>query len=146
MVRIRQSAVMPGMVATRAPAAVAARRAAAAPGAARAGDRLCRRGGDLRPCARQGLRYYFAPSYPVLFAAGGVAWETWLKRPFARWAAIAVVAIPNLLLAPIELPILSPDSLVAYQRAIGFSPAAGQTEKMKSDRRLFGRLCLDDAR
>lgn len=77
--------------------------------------------------------YYFAPSYPTLFAAGGVAWERWLKRPAARWAAIAVVAMPGLVGAPTALPILPPATLVGYLRAIGYPPEASQTENMKLD-------------
>ena len=77
--------------------------------------------------------YYFAPSYPTLFAAGGVAWERWLKRPAARWVAIAVVAIPGLVGAPTALPILPPATLVGYLRAIGYPPEASQTENMKLD-------------
>ena len=66
-----------------------------------------------------------------LFAAGGVAWEAWLKRPAARWIAVAVVVVPGLFAAPIALPILPPDALVAYMQAGGFSPKATQTESMK---------------
>ena len=75
--------------------------------------------------------YYIAPIYPALFAAGGVAWEAWLKRPAARGAAVAVVVVPGLFAAPTVLPILPPDALVAYMRAGGFSPKATQTESMK---------------
>jgi hypothetical protein len=78
-----------------------------------------------------GKAYYLAPIYPVLFAAGGVAWEAWLKRSFACWAAIAIVAIPGLVVAPTVLPILPPDALIAYMQAGGFSPKATQTERMK---------------
>ena len=42
-----------------------------------------------------GKAYYVTPTYPALFAAGAVAWETWLKRPIARGAAIAVVVVPR---------------------------------------------------
>ena len=78
-----------------------------------------------------GKAYYVTPIYPALFAAGGVAWEAWLRRPIARGIAVAVVVIPGLFIVPIALPILSPDALVAYMQAIGFSPKATQTESMK---------------
>ena len=78
-----------------------------------------------------GKAYYVTPIYPSLFAAGGVAWEAWLRRPATRWIAIAVVVIPGLFTVPIALPILPPDALVAYMQAIGFSPRATQTESMK---------------
>ncbi len=78
-----------------------------------------------------GKAYYVTPIYPALFAAGAVAWEAWLKRPTARGIAVAVVVIPGLFTVPIALPILSPDALVAYMQAGGFSPKATQTESMK---------------
>jgi hypothetical protein len=78
-----------------------------------------------------GKAYYLAPIYPVLFAAGAVAWEAWLRRPIARWGAIAIVAVPGLVTAPAALPLLPPDALVAYLKAIGLSPKATQTESMK---------------
>lgn len=74
-----------------------------------------------------GKAYYATPVYPSLFAAGAVAWESWLKRPLARAVAIAVVVVPGLVVAPTVLPILPPDALVAYQQAIGLSPKATQT-------------------
>jgi hypothetical protein len=81
--------------------------------------------------AANGKAYYVTPIYPSLFAAGGVAWEAWLKRAAMRWIAVAVVVIPGLFIVPIALPILPPDTLVAYMQAIGFSPKATQTESMK---------------
>ena len=81
-----------------------------------------------------GKAYYVTPIYPALFAAGGVAWEAWLKRPTTRGVAIAVVVVPGLFAAPTALPILPPDALVAYMRAVGFSPKATQTESMKLSR------------
>jgi hypothetical protein len=78
-----------------------------------------------------GKAYYITPIYPSLFAAGGVAWEAWLRRAATRWIAVAVVVIPGLFIVPIALPILPPDTLVAYMQAIGFSPRATQTESMK---------------
>jgi 4-amino-4-deoxy-L-arabinose transferase-like glycosyltransferase len=52
--------------------------------------------------ATQGRSYYLAPAYPMLFAAGAVAWEAWLSRRspvqagrwrFAGWGALAVGAV-----------------------------------------------------
>ena len=78
-----------------------------------------------------GKAYYVTPIYPALFAAGAVAWEAWLKRPIARGIAVAVVVVSGLSWAPIGLPILPPDMLVAYMQARGFSPKETQTENMK---------------
>ena len=75
-----------------------------------------------------GKAYYVTPVYSALFAAGGVAWEAWLKRPIARGIAVAVVVVPSLVPVPTVLPILPPDALVAYMQATGLSPKATQTE------------------
>jgi hypothetical protein len=75
--------------------------------------------------------YYAAPIYPSLFAAGGVAWETWLKPAAARWVLVAVVVLPGLVSAPLVLPILPPPTLVAYMQAIGFSPKAARSENLE---------------
>jgi hypothetical protein len=53
-----------------------------------------------------------------------------VSRPFARRAAIAIVAIPGLFIAPVALPLLPPVALVAYLQAFGLSPKATQTERM----------------
>jgi hypothetical protein len=69
-----------------------------------------------------GKHYYLAPAYPMLFAAGGVAAERWFSvrwqwlRPALILAMIGLAA----LFAPIGLPILSPEQLVAYMKAIHF--------------------------
>jgi hypothetical protein len=81
--------------------------------------------------AANGKAYYVTPIYPALFAAGGVAWEAWLKRPIARGIAVVAVVVPGLVAAPTALPILPPATLVAYMQAVGFSLKATQTENMK---------------
>ena len=75
-----------------------------------------------------GRAYYVSPIYPILFAAGGVAWAAWLKRPPARWAAVAIVVVPGIFAAPTALPILPPATLVAYMQATHYSLKAGQFE------------------
>src|SRR5437899_7851074 len=68
-----------------------------------------------------GKSYYLAPAYPMLFAAGGVV----VERVFAnrlRWSKpglLVLIMAAGALLAPLVVPILSPDKLVAYVRVIG---------------------------
>jgi hypothetical protein len=76
-----------------------------------------------------GKSYYLAPAYPMLFAAGGVAIEhvfavrlTWLKP-----ALLAVILLAGALFAPVIVPILSPNKLVGYMRAIHFEPPRTET-------------------
>src|SRR6266550_4752734 len=76
-----------------------------------------------------GKNYYLAPAYPMLFAAGGVAFERIFALRF-RWLkpAIAfVVVVSAVVLAPIALPILSPEKLLAYMRAIHFEVPRTET-------------------
>jgi hypothetical protein len=76
-----------------------------------------------------GKNYYLAPAYPMLFAAGGVAFE----RIFAlrlRWLKPAIaflVLVSAVVFAPVVLPILSPEKLLAYMRAIHFEVPRTET-------------------
>src|SRR5882762_5618059 len=76
-----------------------------------------------------GKSYYLAPAYPMLFAAGGVA----VERVFAarlqllKPLLLAAIIVSGALLAPIVLPILPPEKLVAYMRAIHMEPPRTET-------------------
>jgi Dolichyl-phosphate-mannose-protein mannosyltransferase len=67
-----------------------------------------------------GKSYYLAPAYPMLFAAGGVA----IERVFAmrlKWIKTALLTLllaSGALFAPTVLPLLPPDRLIAYMKAI----------------------------
>jgi len=65
--------------------------------------------------------YYVTPAYPMLFAAGGVAFENWslTKRQRLRGAYAGAVLISGLILAPFVVPVLSLETFLAYQRALG---------------------------
>ena len=73
--------------------------------------------------------YYVAPIYPMLFAAGGAAFEGWtsliarsrLRLP-VRAALGLSVAVPGAIIAPLALPILNPTGYIAYQQSLGFAP------------------------
>ena len=89
--------------------------------------------------AMRGKHYYVAPIYPMLFAAGGVAVERlfamrfrWVKPAFAT-AIIAVAAV----LAPTILPILPPEKLLAYMRAIRFEPPRTESAHTAALPQLF---------
>lgn len=74
-----------------------------------------------------GRVYYPAPAYPMLLAAGGVAAERWLAaRRLAAWrvagpAYAAILALSGAVLAPVFVPLLPPQTLIRYSRAIGFT-------------------------
>jgi len=79
--------------------------------------------------------YYVAPIYPILFAAGGIAWE----RRFAARRAVQqdrIFAFPILegvlllacaILLPLSLPILRPAAFIAYGNATRLAKT-GNTE------------------
>lgn len=75
-----------------------------------------------------GKNYYLAPIYPMLFAAGAVALEFALDRPETgqprlQWLkpTIAIVLLANgAYLAPIVVPILSPEHFLAYAKTLPF--------------------------
>ena len=74
-----------------------------------------------------GRPYYPAPAYPMLLAAGGVGLEGWLATPlWRRWRAVkpvyaALLALSGAVLAPLFTPLLPPETLIRYSRAIGMS-------------------------
>lgn len=76
---------------------------------------------------------YLTAAYPVLFAAGGVLWESIARPRLVRVAMIAVVTILGLATAPLVVPILPTDTYVRYAAALGVAPS---TEEKKA----LGRL------
>jgi hypothetical protein len=65
-----------------------------------------------------GKSYYLFGAYPMLFAAGGFGFERWLKTSgyALRGFAIALFTIPNLLLFPLVLPVLTLNQTLATFR------------------------------
>ncbi|MFI5289708.1 MAG: ArnT family glycosyltransferase, partial [Polyangia bacterium] len=67
--------------------------------------------------------YYVTPIYPVLFAAGAVAWQDWLKGR-AKTAFISVYAAGLLIMTaiflPMIVPILPPPRYLAYAHRLHF--------------------------
>jgi len=59
----------------------------------------------------------------MLLAAGGVAFEGFLKAPRPRWlrpAVIAVMVAGGVVTAPLFLPVLAPETYVVYASALHF--------------------------
>jgi hypothetical protein len=74
--------------------------------------------------ALKGKNYYLGPAYPMLFAAGAVAFERWTaeRRTWLRPAyVVALVAVIAVML-PIGVPLMSPERTAGYQRRLGISP------------------------
>jgi hypothetical protein len=80
--------------------------------------------------ALHGKSYYLAPVYPMLLAAGAVVVDTALsgagaltRHPSRAWLKPAIVMVllaSGAHLAPVVVPILSPDHFVAYTKYLPF--------------------------
>jgi len=74
--------------------------------------------------AAGGKSYYLWPIYPMLFAAGGVAAEQWTARHvgFIRPIWLTGIVVVGIVLAPMSLPVLSPEGFIRYQHALHLAP------------------------
>jgi hypothetical protein len=80
--------------------------------------------------ASHGKAYYLSAIYPTLLVFGAVRIEVWLGNAIARSAALASVVVLGVLAAPLTLPILPIDAFIRYQKAIGFTPSAGEHQML----------------
>jgi 4-amino-4-deoxy-L-arabinose transferase-like glycosyltransferase len=75
---------------------------------------------------------YLSPAYTWLFAAGGVALESWLAGRHLAWlrpAFAALLLATGVAIAPLALPTLPVEAYIGYARALGQSP---ETEERKA--------------
>ena len=90
--------------------------------------------------ALHGKSYYVGPLYPTLLAAGGV----WLERVGSprtgaalRWGAAAALLLFMAVVLPLGVPILAPERMARYARAIGATTAlrtnTGETDRLPQD-------------
>ena len=86
-----------------------------------------------------GKSYYLAPAYPMLFAAGAVAIERIFALPlkWIRPGLLGAIFAIGSLCAPLVLPILPPDKLVGYMRAIHMEPPCTETSHTAALPQLF---------
>jgi hypothetical protein len=77
-----------------------------------------------------GKSYYLSPIYPTLLAFGAVRIEAWISNAVARGAVLAIVSIAGIVFAPLTLPILPLSDFIRYQKAIGFTPSAGEHQTL----------------
>jgi len=92
--------------------------------------------------ALHGKAYYVGATYPLLFAAGGVALER-LRGPrhgaILRGAAAWATALYGVLVLPIGVPVVPPAALERYVHAIG------AVEALRDNQGVLGRLPQDYA-
>src|SRR5215831_16482277 len=73
----------------------------------------------------KGKNYYLAPIYPMLLAAGAVAFESGIERTRQSWlkpALVVVLLIGGAWLAPVVIPVLSVDRFISYLNTLPFKP------------------------
>ncbi|MBZ5523155.1 MAG: glycosyltransferase family 39 protein [Acidobacteriia bacterium] len=78
----------------------------------------------------KGKNYYLAPVYAMLFAAGAVGLEKITQRHW-RWtrAVYAVLMVAaGVVLAPMSVPLLSPEGYIRYQNALGLEPPKSENQ------------------
>ncbi len=77
--------------------------------------------------------YYLFPAFPVLFAAGAVAWESWLACPRLAWlkfAYPALLLVTGALLAPLAIPVLPPELYIRYTQTLHLEQPRIETHKL----------------
>ncbi len=77
--------------------------------------------------------YYLFPAFPLLFAGGGVMWETWLDRPRyhrLKLAYCALMVVAGAVFSPLVVPILPPEAYIRYTQALHLQPPRIETHKL----------------
>lgn len=74
--------------------------------------------------------YYLFPAFPLLFAAGGVALETWWRSPAVRAAYCTILAITGVVLMPLAIPVLPPETYIAYTQTLHLEQPRIETHQL----------------
>lgn len=79
----------------------------------------------------RGKNYYLASIYPLLFAAGAIAFEkiTSMRWKWTRTVYTLFLVGSIIILAPTVSPILSPENAAGYQRKLGFEPPRAENQQ-----------------
>jgi len=77
-----------------------------------------------------GKNYYVVPIYPMLFAAGAIAFERVTAQRFAwsRIVYVAAIVVVGAVLTPISCPILSPQAYIRYQAVLHLHPPVAERQ------------------
>jgi hypothetical protein len=77
--------------------------------------------------------YYVAPIYPLLFAAGGVLWESWAAGSALRGTALTgyatLMTVAMAITVPFAMPVLSPTEYVRFSHALHFAPMESEAHR-----------------
>ena len=83
--------------------------------------------------AQHSKPYYLSPAFPMLLAAGALVVEGFTQKRNWRWvrpALLVVLALGGAMTAPLAVPVLPVDTLIAYQRALGIAPTASERNRL----------------
>ncbi len=83
--------------------------------------------------------YYLFPAFPILFAAGGVFWES--RAHWRRYVWPIGIAASAIVGAPFAIPVLSPENYIRYSKALHFGPPPIETHKLGPLPQLFADRC-----
>jgi hypothetical protein len=80
--------------------------------------------------AMKGKNYYISAAYPMLFAAGAIAFEkmTRAKGHWSRLVYVGLLVAATCLLAPTVSPILPVTTYIRYQKALGLEPPKAENQ------------------
>ena len=83
--------------------------------------------------------YYLFPAFPILFAAGAVAWEAQaqLAHLMRELRQPVLVARHRRVLAPFAIPLLPPETYIRYAKALHFGPPPIETHELGPLPQLF---------
>jgi hypothetical protein len=77
--------------------------------------------------ALKGKNYYLAPAYPMLLAAGAIAFEK-IRSVSVRIAGTILVVASSAVLAPLFAPVLPVETYIRYQRVLGLEPLKAENQ------------------
>jgi len=76
---------------------------------------------------------YISAAYQILFAGGAVLverWSTLPKRHWLKYAVILQIVVVGIILSPLARPLLSPESFIKYQSALGLEPPSNEGHEL----------------
>ena len=76
---------------------------------------------------------YISAAYQILFAGGAVMIEIWSSFPKRSWIKYYItvqVVVLGIFLSPLARPLLSPESFIKYQSALGLEPPSNEGHEL----------------
>jgi hypothetical protein len=77
----------------------------------------------------EGKNYYVVPVYPMMFAAGAVALTRWIRSGWIWGGYMALLGISGIVLAPLVIPVLRPETFLRYETALHLAPPKFENQR-----------------